>query len=87
MYLTAHLEIIQPLFDFNKFKINFPELLKQYQKINKVRFLRTLFLEFFDNTYREIGWLLDDIKSYYMAEEYKDLQKQKIEKKNIMKKS
>ena len=81
MYLTAHLEIIQPLFDFNKFKINFPELLKQYQKINKVRFLRTLFLEFFDNTYREIGWLLDDIKSYYMAEEYKDLQKQKIEKK------
>ena len=69
-YVHGFLEMIKPLFDIKKFKINFPELLKQYQKINKVQFLRTLFLEFFENPFREVNWLIDDINNYWKADKH-----------------
>ena len=70
-YVYSFLEIIKPMFDVNLFKINFPELLKQYQKINKVQFLRTLFLEFFEKPFREVNWLIDEINNYWMAKKQK----------------
>ena len=71
-YVHGFLEMIKPLFDIKNFKINFPELLKQYQKINKVHFLRTLFFEFFTNISRQVNWLINDITSYLEGEEYDD---------------
>ena len=71
-YVYSFLEIIKPLLDINLMKLNFPDLLKQYQKINKVQLLRTLFLEFFENPFREVNWLIDDINNFWMADEIKN---------------
>ena len=71
-YVYSNLQIMESLFDLKNFKLNFPELLKQYQKINKVHFLRTLFLEFFEIIYREIISLMDNINSFKRANITKD---------------
>ena len=85
-YVYSFLEIIKPLFDINLMKINFPDLLKQYQKINKVQFLRTLFLNFFENPFREVNWLINDINNFWKADEIQNLKKKQIEQEKYQKK-
>ena len=73
--MQTYLQNILPLLNISDFKLNFPLLLKQYQKIKKVHVLRKLFMDFFDVPLRHVNQLISDIASYWIAEQFGDVKK------------